>query len=794
VLGYFGEDLGAAIALIDRSLELNPSFALGWEWSGWLRLWAGQPDVAIDHFGTSMRLNPLHRRAGPYLGIGMGHFFTLRFEDAAATTSVATRNSRLGPDLSISCVMLRAYGPTRRSARHGSAAARHNDRGGPECRALAQPRAPRTVRFGPAFGGWRRDMSQTRRLAAILAADVAGYSRLMGVDEEGTLERLKALCREFLDPKIAEHHGRIVQTTGDGMLVEFASVVDAVRCAVEVQQAMPERNISVGADNRIELRIGINLGDVIVEGDDLYGDGVNIAARVEALADAGGVFVSNTVYNQVRDRLPFVFEDLGEQQVKNIARAVRVYRVRNGTRTAKIPAGSALQLPDKPSVAVLAFTNMSVEPEQEFFADGIAEDVITALSRYPSSFVIARNSSVTYKGRAVDVKQVGRDLGVRYVLEGSLRKSGNRIRVTAQLVEAETGKHVWAERYDRDLADIFAVQDEITEAVTIAVAPAIADAELRRAMRKPPENLDAWAACQRGLWHFDKATVNDYALAEKFFRQAVDLDPNLADGYCGLAMVQIYAAAGFGTGDLADALGSIGPLARQAVSLDANNAVARSCVGFALFARGDYNGALVEAERALALSPNLAAGYWQRGNTLIFAGQPEKGPNGSANEPQARSTRLEFGASPISLRDRLLFLTGLRGRRHGGEQCDPGVPGVAAVLPLSRRSARTARPDRRSEGGARKSDRGRPGRARHVRPRASTVVPVGRPRPPARRSAQGGVGGMTASRRLAAILAADVAGFSRLIGADEEGTLEGMTRRTCSSITGILSRQRTDRA
>src|SRR6201993_4826261 len=292
-------------------------------------------------------------------------------------------------------------------------------------------------------------MAATRRLAAILAADVAGYSRLMGADEEGTHERLKALRRELLDPKIVAHHGRIVKTTGDGLLVEFASVVDAMRCAVEVQRAMPERDTDIAADNRIELRIGINLGDVIVEGDDLYGDGVNIAARIEALADAGGGFISNTVYDQVRDRLPFAFEDLGEQQVKNIARPVRVYRVRNGTGTAKIPAGSALPLPDKPSVAVLPFTNMSAEPDQEFFADGIAEDVITALSRYPSLFVIARNSSFTYKGRAVDVKEVGRELGVRYVLEGSLRKSGNRIRVTAQLVEAESNKHVWAERYDR---------------------------------------------------------------------------------------------------------------------------------------------------------------------------------------------------------------------------------------------------------------------------------------------------------------------------------------------------------
>jgi len=305
-------------------------------------------------------------------------------------------------------------------------------------------------------------MSPTRRLAAILAADVAGYSRLIGADEGSTLERLRGLRRELLDPKIAEHKGRLVKTTGDGLLVEFGSVVDAVRCAVAVQQAMPERDAGVAADNRIELRIGINLGDVIVEDDDIYGDGVNIAARIEALADAGGVFVSNTVHDQVRDRLPFLFEDLGERQVKNIARPVRIYRVRDLGADRANPLAPVLPLPDKPSVAVLPFINMSGDPDQEFFADGIAEDIITALSRYPSLFVIARNSCFIYKGRAADVKQIGRELGVRYVIEGSLRKSGNRIRVTAQLVEAEAGKHVWAERYDRDVADIFALQDEIT--------------------------------------------------------------------------------------------------------------------------------------------------------------------------------------------------------------------------------------------------------------------------------------------------------------------------------------------
>jgi len=279
-------------------------------------------------------------------------------------------------------------------------------------------------------------MTATRRLAAILAADVAGYSRLMGADEEGTLERLKALRRELLDPKISEHHGRIVKTTGDGFLVEFASVVDAVRCAVEVQHAMPGRDTAVGADNRIELRVGINLGDVIVEGDDLYGDGVNIAARIEALADAGGVFVSNTVHDHVRDRLPFVFEDLGEQQVKNIARPVRVYRVRDASPKAPAPTAPALPLPDKPSIAVLPFANMSGDPEQDYFADGTVEEIITALSRIKWLFVIDRNSSFTYEGQSVDVKQVGRELGARYRRGSSIRaglsNSGSLLRASGR--------------------------------------------------------------------------------------------------------------------------------------------------------------------------------------------------------------------------------------------------------------------------------------------------------------------------------------------------------------------------
>src|SRR4051794_11763930 len=344
-------------------------------------------------------------------------------------------------------------------------------------------------------------MSQTRRLPAILAADVAGYSRLMGADEEGTLERLKTLRRELVDPKIAEHKGRIVKTTGDGLLVEFASVVDAVRCGVAVQQAMPEREIGVAADDRIELRIGINLGDVIVEDDDLYGDGVNIAARIEALADVGGVFVSNTVHDHVRDRLPFVFEDLGEQQVKNIARPVRVYRVRSGAvaKSPSAPSLPGLPLPEKPSIAVLPFANMSGDPEQEYFVDGMVEEIITALSRIHWLFVIARNSSFTYKGQTVDVKRVGRELGVRYVLEGSVRKGGNRVRITAQLVDAETGAHLWADRFDGSLEDVFDLQDKIAISVAGVIEPALQAAELRRSAARPMTDLTAYDLYLRAL-------------------------------------------------------------------------------------------------------------------------------------------------------------------------------------------------------------------------------------------------------------------------------------------------------
>ena len=470
-------------------------------------------------------------------------------------------------------------------------------------------------------------MTATRRLAAILAADVAGYSRLIGADESGTLQAFKAIMAELFDPTIAAHHGRLVKTTGDGFLVEFSSVVEALCCATEFQAHMAERNATAPMHKRLEFRLGINVGDVVIEDGDIFGDGVNVAVRLEGLAAPGGICVSARVEEDAAGKADLVFEDIGEQTLKNIARPVRVYRVGKGqsAEAARAPSPSLLPLPDKPSIVVLPFANTSGDSEQEFFADGITEDLISALSRYPSLFVIARNSSFTYKGRAVDVKQVGRELGVRYVLEGGLRKAGNRIRVTAQLVEAESGKHVRAERYDRDLADIFALQDKITEAVTIAVAPAVADAELRRAMRKPPGSLDAWAAYQRGLWHVFKISRDDDALAQKYFQHAIDIDPAFAGGYKGLAVAYIQAATVLQTHSQAEAYRSAEALARQAIALDGTDAEAHLALAAAMLRHGDYEGALAEAEIALAMSPNLALAHGTLGEALIFSGRPKEG-------------------------------------------------------------------------------------------------------------------------------------------------------------------------
>ena len=347
-----------------------------------------------------------------------------------------------------------------------------------------------------------------RQLAAVLAADIAGYSRLMGIDEEGTLARLKAVRKALVDPAIASHRGRIVKTTGDGMLIEFASAVDAVRSAVEVQRRMAEQNANVPQNQRIEFRIGIHVGDIIFDDNDIFGDGVNIAARLEGISEPGGVCISDDAHRQIRAKVDVAFDDKGPQMLKNIAEPMRVWSVRldGGAPSPANPLNGSIQplaLPDKPSIAVLPFQNMSGDPEQEYFADGMVEDIITALSRFTSLFVIARNSSFTYKGRAVDIKQVGRELGVRYVLEGSVRKAAGRLRISGQLIEASTGAHLWAEKFDGALEDVFELQDAVTERVVGAIEPSVKQAEINRARTKPTSNLDAYDYYLRAFQQID---------------------------------------------------------------------------------------------------------------------------------------------------------------------------------------------------------------------------------------------------------------------------------------------------
>jgi len=455
---------------------------------------------------------------------------------------------------------------------------------------------------------------------------VAGYSRLMGADEEGTLERLKALRRELLDPKIAEHHGRIVKITGDGLLVEFASVVDAVRCAVEMQQAMGERNTGVAADTRIELRIGINLGDVIVEGDDLYGDGVNIAARVEALADAGGVFVSNTVHEHVRDRLPLGFEDLGEQQVKNIARPVRVYRVRNpaAAMSPSGPSSPVLPLPDKPSIAVLPFANMSGDPEQEYFADGMVEEIITALSRIRWLFVIARNSSFTYKGRAVDMKLVSRELGVRYVLEGSVRKAGGRVRITAQLIDALNGAHLWADRFDGPLEDVFELQDKVALSVAGVIEPTLRAAETRRTAAHPTADFTAYDLYLRALPIFYTLTKEGVLQALALLEQAIARDPNYGPALAWAAMCHLWRYFDDWSDEPEAARRDGIRLAQRALEAAGDDASVVANAALVLAQFGEDIGAMIAlVERSLALDPSSARGWYISGLLRLWAGQPD---------------------------------------------------------------------------------------------------------------------------------------------------------------------------
>jgi adenylate cyclase len=453
-------------------------------------------------------------------------------------------------------------------------------------------------------------MSQSRRLAAILAADVAGYSAMVGTDEPGTLARVRALRTDLIEPLAASCGGRLFKTTGDGFLAAFASAVQALRCAIVIQERLNS------APDGVRLRIGVHQGEVVAEGDDLLGDGVIIAARLEPLAEPGGICISARVREDAAGKMSLEVDDLGTPELKNIAAKVQVFRVRFGT--AERPA--ALPLPDKPSIAVLPFQNLSSDPEQEYFADGVVEDIITALSRIRWLFVIARNSTFTYKGQAIDVQRIGRELGVRYVLEGSVRKGGNRVRVTTQLIDAASGTHVWAERYDRDLSDIFAVQDEITASVAGVIEPALAEAEQQRALRKPPERLDAWEAYQRGLWHFYKYGPEDNKIAQTFFRQAIALDPKFAPGHYGYAFALQWDIWHYSGRPFGEVQGIPRDEALLAVALDDKDAMSHAILAHIRMWGSQWEAAIAEARTAHALNPNSAFVISMLGCVLSFGG------------------------------------------------------------------------------------------------------------------------------------------------------------------------------
>ena len=469
-----------------------------------------------------------------------------------------------------------------------------------------------------------------RRLAAVLAADVAGYSRLMGIDEEGTLARLKAVRKTLVDPTIAAHRGRIVKTTGDGMLVEFASAVDAARSAVEVQRGMAEQNADVPPDNRIEFRIGIHVGDIIIDENDIFGDGVNIAARLEGIAEPGGVCISDDAQRQVRGKVDFACDDLGLQTLKNIAEPMRAWRVQLQSVAKAQPeftAGQApaLALPDKPSIAVLPFQNMSGDPEQEYFADGMVEEIITALSRFKWLFVIARNSSFTFKGKAVDMKEVGRRLGVRYVLEGSVRKASGKVRITGQLIDAVSGAHIWADRFERDLTDIFALQDEVTVAVVSAIQPKMLQTEIAMATRRRPENLTAYDFYLRAMQQFYLTTREGVAEAIRLARRALELDPQfgLIAALAGASHTRnvIWGYAADPQFDHKEAV----RLCRLALSLDDSDADTLAWAAFiSAYMVGDCESSVELADRAVALNPNSFEVWSSRGNVYKLRGCQRK--------------------------------------------------------------------------------------------------------------------------------------------------------------------------
>jgi len=462
-----------------------------------------------------------------------------------------------------------------------------------------------------------------RRLAAILAADVAGYSRLMGDDEAGTLERLKSLRTQLVQPGIAAHRGRIVKLMGDGLLAVFPSVVESVLSAADIQRGMSRWEGDRPVEKRIRLRIGINLGDIIVEGSDIYGDGVNVAARLEALAEPGAVYVSGTVFDHVKAKVDLEFVNLGEREVKNIDRPVAVYRIalNGGAAAEKADAPSTgnaapFTLPEKPSIAVLPFENMSGDPEQEYFSDGITEDIITEVSRFREVFVTARNSSFAFKDQDADIKKIGERLGVRFVVKGSVRKAGERVRIAAQLIEAASGNHVWAERYDRSLADIFEVQDEVARTIATVVAGRVRANTVEQLRRRPTENLTAYDLYLRAIAYTEVySNPDDF---EPFLLKAIELDPNFAAVHAALAITQVFRKLlNFDVSRLAVGLDH----ARKAVKLDANDNRGQMAMGLCLYSMGRLEEAKVYLDRAIALNGNDAWGHGCNGFCLLYLGQ-----------------------------------------------------------------------------------------------------------------------------------------------------------------------------
>jgi adenylate cyclase len=468
-----------------------------------------------------------------------------------------------------------------------------------------------------------------RRLAALLAADVAGSCRLIGIDEEGTLAQLKALRKTLFDPKIAEHHGRVVKNTGDGALVEFASVVDAVRCADEIQRSVTEQNIDVPQDKRIELRIGIHVGDIIIDENDIFGDAVNVAVRLEGIAEPGGVCICDDAQRQVRGKVDIAFDDMGSQSLKNIADPIRAWRVRLGDhpRAAEptkpaIETAQLLALPDKPSIAVLPFQNMSDDAGQEHFTEGVVEEIITGLSRMRWLSVTARNSSFVYEGRSVDVKRVGRELGVRYVLEGSVRKAGNRVRITGQLIDSITGAHLWADHFDGGLEDVFGLQDKVTASVVGAIEPTVLEAEIERTRRAPA--VGPFDYIVRGLASLRTWSREANAEALQLFRQAQQLDPNLGMAYAAASQCYTWSKSFGWLTDPASETAEGARLARRALELGRSEPAILSMAGFGIaYLEGDLDFGGAAMDRALELNPNTAATLGIGGWISVFRGEPD---------------------------------------------------------------------------------------------------------------------------------------------------------------------------